>query len=81
MTVRRTFSLPQDLAERLDQRARTGSASAYVATALEEKLLRDEAGAKLQAAYGEPDPEAMAYWMLRFTGEDQGPAQASPQSA
>ena len=77
MTVKRTFSLPDDVAARLEAVAPAGHASAYVTEALREKQLRDETAERIRAVWGEPDPVAMAEWVARFTGETQGQAQAS----
>jgi hypothetical protein len=68
MTVKRTFSLPDDVSEQLDQAA-PGNASAFVADALRERIVRDAAAARIRQAYGEPDPAAYDYWIKRLSAE------------
>jgi hypothetical protein len=81
MTVKRTFSLPDDVSGQLDEAA-GGNASAYVAEAVRSRLARDAAAAALREAYGEPDPAAYAYWMGQLTrplavgaGNDAAPSE------
>lgn len=68
MTRKRTFSLPDDLSEQLD-RAAGGNASAYVADAVRERLLRDAAVGRIDELFGPPDPEAMQWAMELLTGK------------
>ena len=71
MTVKRTFSLPDDVSEQLDHAA-GGNASAFVADAVRARIARDESALRIRAAYGEPDPDAYSYWQDRLTGGQAG---------
>jgi len=73
MTVKRTFSLPDDISSLLDEAAE-GNASAYVAEALRIRIDRDHAAAKVRAQYGSPDPDAYNYWLSRLTEPDPMPS-------
>lgn len=66
MTVKRTFSLPDDVSAQLDEAA-NGNASSYVAEAVRAKVARDAAAARIRSAYGRPDPDAYAYWRAKLT--------------
>ena len=67
MTVKRTFSLPEDVSGELDRQA-GGNASAFVAAAVREKAARDRLwGRFLELNDGPPDPDAYAYWQQRLT--------------
>jgi hypothetical protein len=68
VTRKRTFSLPDDLSGELD-RAAGGNASAYVAEAIRERLVRDAAVGRIDELFGPPDPEAMDWAMELLTGK------------
>jgi hypothetical protein len=68
VTRKRTFSLPDDLSDELD-RAAGGNASAFVADAIRERLVRDAAVGRIDELYGPPDPEAMEWAMELLTGK------------
>ena len=71
MTRKRTFSLPDDVSDQVD-RAAGGNVSAFVTAALRVRLARDAAAERIRHAYGDPDPEAYAYWVRRLTPSDPG---------
>jgi len=76
MTVKRSFSLPDEVSEQLDAQA-PGNASAYVADAVREKAARDRAWARYVELYGEPDGavrDAMSFWRQRLV-DPAAPAQ------
>lgn len=78
MTRKRTFSLPDDLSDQLDQVA-GGNASAYVTAAVRDRIARDRAARQIRELYGEPDPEAYRYWIERLTGQaPSGPTSTPP---
>ncbi len=84
MTTRRTFSLPDDLAQQLDETvaAAGGNASAVVAEALRTRIARDAYRTRLNAAYGEPDPDAYAYWQQRLrNNHGHSDAEAAPRAS
>lgn len=72
MTKKRTFSLPDELSDQLDAVA-PENASAFVAEAVRSRIAHQAAAARLRAAYGDPDPAALAYWMAKLApaGSDQ----------
>ena len=71
MTRKRTFSLPDDLSDELD-RVAGGNASAYITSAVRDKIARDQAATRIRNAYGEPAPRAYQYWVERLTGAPTG---------
>ena len=78
MTRKRTFSLPDDLSDQLDQVA-GGNASAYVTAAVRDRIARDRAARQIRELYGEPDPEAYQHWIERLTGQaPSGPTGTPP---
>jgi hypothetical protein len=71
MTVKRTFSLPDELSRKLD-RVADGNASAYVARALAYRVDRDLLLRRLDELLGPvTDPEAIA-WARRTLGLPPG---------
>jgi hypothetical protein len=68
VTRKRTFSLPDDLSDDLD-RAAAGNASAFVAEAIRERLVRDAAVGRIDELFGPPDPAAMEWAMELLTGK------------
>jgi predicted transcriptional regulator len=67
MTRKRTFSLPDEVSDALDQVA-GDNASAYVAEALRDRMAREAAAQRIRAAYGEIDQAAYDHWVQRLTG-------------
>lgn len=75
MTVKRTFSLPDNLAAQLEHRGE-GNRSAFVAAAISEKITRDDDWQRFVSRWGEPDDAvraAMGVWKERVLGADAGP--------
>lgn len=70
MTVKRTFSLPDEVSAALD-RVSGGNASAYVAETITQRLDREDYLAQLRAIPGWPTPETHPeefVWALRALG-------------
>lgn len=67
MTRKRTFSLPDDVSDQLDQVA-GDNASAYVAEAVRDRIARDAAAERIRRAYGGIDQAAYDSWVERLTG-------------
>jgi hypothetical protein len=66
-TVKRAFTLPEDVSQALDE-VSGGNASAYVTEAVRRRIDRERAAARIREAYGTIDQGAYDMWVARLTG-------------
>lgn len=71
-TKRVTVSMPGSTAEQLQamaEAAGAASVSAYVTEAVQARIARDQALDRLREAWGEPDPQAVAWARAALLGD------------
>jgi antitoxin ParD1/3/4 len=75
-TKRVTVSMPGPTAEQLTAMAEAAGApsvSAYVTEAVQARMAREQALERLRQAWGDPDPEGMAWARQAILGSDSSP--------